>query len=118
MYKFLAILLIIGTSQCVLPPKVKSGLKTAWAGVVTVACKCLVDEAKANISFLPKGLPIDAFIKKVEDVTKKSAIDGFNHIIDKARRTRRASFLGKVWTLSTGGVAALGTSIIKVGEVG
>jgi hypothetical protein len=116
MYKFLAILLIIGSSQCVLPAPVKTGLKTAWAGVVTVACKCLVDEAKAKTSFIPKPLTLDMFIDKVEQVTKKSAIEGFNALIDKARRTRRASFVGKLWTASTGGLAALGTGIINVGS--
>jgi hypothetical protein len=114
MYKFLAILLIIGTSQCLLPAPVKSGLKSAWAGVVDVACKCLVDEAKSKSSFIPKALTIDMFIEKVEKITKKSAIDGFNALVDKARRTRRTSFVGKIWSASTGGVAALGTGIINV----
>jgi hypothetical protein len=117
MYKFLAILLIIGTSQCVLPRAVKSGLKTAWTGVVTVACKCLIDEAKAKTSFLPKGVPIDAFIKKVETITKKSAIEGFNALIDKARRTRRTGVVGKITRGIKGGIKALGTSIIKIADV-
>jgi TRAP-type mannitol/chloroaromatic compound transport system permease large subunit len=55
------------------------------------------------------------FTDKIEQVTKKSAIDGFNHLIDKTRRTRRASFVGALWTATTGGVAALGTGIINVG---
>jgi hypothetical protein len=118
MYKFLAILLIIGSTQCVIPAPVKTGLKTAWAGVVTVACKCLVDEAKAKTSFIPKPLTLDMFIEKVEKITKKSAIDGFNALIDKTRRTRRASFVGKIWSATTGGVAALGTGVINVASVG
>jgi hypothetical protein len=113
MYKFLAILLIIGTSQCVIPPAVKSGLKTAWAGVVTLACKCLVDEAESHVGFLPKGVLIGAFKTKVETITKKSAIDGFNALIDKARRTRRTGVIGNL----TGGIKALGTGFINIGNV-
>jgi hypothetical protein len=96
-----------------LPAPVKSGLKASWAGVVTVACKCLCDEAKAQAKFLPAGVPLDAFLKKVEDVTKKSAIEGFNHLVDKARRTRRTGVLGSM----VGGIHALGTGIINVGNV-
>jgi hypothetical protein len=118
MYKFLAILLIIGTSQCLLPAPVKSGLKTAWAGIVTVACKCLVDEATSKTSFIPKPLTLKAFTDKVEQITKKSAIDGFNALIDHTRRSRRTNFVGKIWSATTGGVAALGTGLINVGSVG
>jgi hypothetical protein len=68
----------------------------SWAGIVTIACKCLVDEAKKQTSFIPKPLSLDEFIKKVEEVTKKSAIDGFNALIDKTRRTRRAGVVGSL----------------------
>jgi hypothetical protein len=109
MLKLLAILLIIGTSQCLLPAPIKDGLKTAWAGIIDVACKCLIDEAKATTKFLPSGMGIDAFIDRVNNITKRSAIGGFNSVIDKMRRNRR---LGPFdW------VSDIGKGVVDAGKV-
>jgi hypothetical protein len=134
--KFLAILLIIGASQCLIPTPVKSALKAGWVPMVNLACDCLVQEANKNIKFLPAGLNLQQFTAKINEVTKKSAIAGFNAMIDKTRRTgvlgsvtgaisgAAGAATGAVGSAlkytgaMVGGIAALGTKIIDVNVAG
>jgi hypothetical protein len=119
MLKFLAILLIIGTSQCLLPNPIKDGLKTAWAGIIDVACKCLIDEAKTKTQFLPAGMGLDQFIDKVNNITKSSAISGFNSVIDKMRRNRRLGafdFVSDIGKAIAGGVVDAGNAVADAGK--
>jgi hypothetical protein len=134
--KFLAILLIIGATQCLIPIPVKTALKAAWVPLVTTACDCLVAEANKNIKFIPAPLNLTQFTAKIRDVTQKSAIAGFNAMIDKTRRTGLLSgvtgavtgaagaAVGAVGSAvkytgaTVGNVAALGTKILDVNVAG
>jgi hypothetical protein len=104
--------------------------------MVTLACDCLVQEANKNVKFIPPPSNLKEFTAKIRDVTQKSAIAGFNAMIDKTRRTGLIGSVGgaisgaagtatsavgsavKYTGAMVGGVAALGTKIIDVNVAG